>query len=243
MSRVDVKEGQEIDHNTLLGLSGATGRGTGAHLHYGVMKNGEYINPVSYLADIAVLSESNAKIQDLKNGRRDVLAMEKGKVNSEELLAHKADLDRQTVPGNDLAQNQQQSQADQNQQQQANTPNGLATFLFGERAAKELKMLGGLESSGDLFADLFSVIVAGAVSMCALVNGLPEKQIQDEMNQKGDADENKKYDATINPTIVDRLRAEGVDPKEMKNMAQMNAEAQLTDLDQQKQQQRGLTMG
>ena len=104
-------------------------------------------------------------------------------------------------------------------------------------------MLGGLESSGDLFADLFSVIVAGAVSMCALVNGLPEKQIQDEMNQKGDADENKKYDATINPTIVDRLRAEGVDPKEMKNMAQMNAEAQLTDLDQQKQQQRGLTMG
>lgn len=249
MSRVDVKEGQEIDHNTLLGLSGATGRGTGAHLHYGVMKNGEYINPVSYLADIAVLSESNAKIQDLKNGRRDVLAMEKGKVNSEELLAHKADLDRQTVPGNDLAQNQQQvnaqqqSQADQNQQQQVNTPNGLATFLFGERAAKELKMLGGLESSGDLFADLFSVIVAGAVSMCALVNGLPEKQIQDEMNQKGDADENKKYDATIDPTIVDRLRAEGVDPKEMKNMAQMNAEAQFTDLDQQKQQQRGLTMG
>ena len=79
--------------------------------------------------------------------------------------------------------------------------------------------------------------------MCALVNGLPEKQIQDEMNQKGDADENKKYDATIDPTIVDRLRAEGVDPKEMKNMAQMNAEAQLIDLDQQKQQQRGLTMG
>ena len=79
--------------------------------------------------------------------------------------------------------------------------------------------------------------------MCALVNGLPEKQVQDELNQKGNTEEDKKYDATIDPTIVDRLRAEGVDPKEMKNMAQMNAEALLTDLDQQKQQLRGLTMG
>ena len=50
-------------------------------------------------------------------------------------------------------------------------------------------------------------------------------------------------DYGYDPTIVDRLRAEGVDPKEMKNMTQMNAEAQLAELDQQKQQQRGLTMG
>ena len=155
------------------------------------------------------------------------LAQQRGQQDVQDQQAH--------VNGNDnlLAGNQQLAAGQ----------GGLVSALFG-RSMKDTDGATGLDaSSGDLFADLFAAIVAGTVAMIAKVNGLTEQQVHDEMNQKGEADENKKYDATIDPTIVDRLRAEGVDSKEMKNMTQMNAEAQLAELDQQKQQQRGLTMG
>lgn len=84
MSRVDVKEGQEVSHDTLLGLSGATGRGTGAHLHYGVMKNGQYINPLEYLAQMSVLTGDDVTIKDARKGG-DVLAAYRQKVDQNEM--------------------------------------------------------------------------------------------------------------------------------------------------------------
>lgn len=247
MSRVDVKEGQEVDHNTLLGLSGSTGRGTGAHLHYGVMKNGQYINPVTYLADIAVLSESDAKIKDLKHGSRDVLAQEKQNVNTGELLAHKADLDRangdsqQMQQQYDFAQQQQMQQGQQapGQQQQVSTPGGLATLLWGDKA-KDMDL--GFGGSGDLIGDLFAMLLTGVVAMFASVNKTTEQEIQQQMDQQQNKKEEEKYDATVDRSLVAEAKAKGVDPKVLEQQTQLQADAGLGELDQQCQQQRGMSM-
>lgn len=45
LSRIDVKEGDEVARGAVLGLSGATGRVTGPHLHWGVLLNGAYVAP------------------------------------------------------------------------------------------------------------------------------------------------------------------------------------------------------
>jgi murein DD-endopeptidase MepM/ murein hydrolase activator NlpD len=49
LSRVAVGVGQELGQGTYLGAVGATGRVTGAHLHYEVIVNGVPRNPAPYL--------------------------------------------------------------------------------------------------------------------------------------------------------------------------------------------------
>lgn len=46
LSRIDVQEGQQVSRNDVLGLVGATGRVTGAHLHWSVSMNGNRVDPV-----------------------------------------------------------------------------------------------------------------------------------------------------------------------------------------------------
>jgi hypothetical protein len=48
-SRIDVKEGQRVKTGDLLGLSGATGRVTGPHLHWAVRWQGAYLDPIKLL--------------------------------------------------------------------------------------------------------------------------------------------------------------------------------------------------
>ncbi|UWZ85449.1 M23 family metallopeptidase [Occallatibacter riparius] len=48
-SRIDVKEGQHVNTGDLLGLSGATGRVTGPHLHWAVRWENAYLDPVKLL--------------------------------------------------------------------------------------------------------------------------------------------------------------------------------------------------
>ena len=49
LSRIDVKEGQKVAADDQLGLSGATGRVTGPHLHWGVRWQGAYLDPAKLL--------------------------------------------------------------------------------------------------------------------------------------------------------------------------------------------------
>lgn len=49
LSRVKVKPGQRIKSGQPIGEIGSTGRSTGPHLHYEIMKNGKKINPYKYL--------------------------------------------------------------------------------------------------------------------------------------------------------------------------------------------------
>ena len=48
-SRIDVHEGQRVRQGELLGLSGATGRVTGPHLHWAVQWQGAYLDPAKLL--------------------------------------------------------------------------------------------------------------------------------------------------------------------------------------------------
>ena len=48
-SRIDVHEGQHVKKGDLLGLSGATGRVTGPHLHWAVRWEGAYLDPLKLL--------------------------------------------------------------------------------------------------------------------------------------------------------------------------------------------------
>jgi murein DD-endopeptidase MepM/ murein hydrolase activator NlpD len=48
-SKIEVKEGQHVHTGERLGLSGATGRVTGPHLHYAVRWQGAYLDPAKLL--------------------------------------------------------------------------------------------------------------------------------------------------------------------------------------------------
>jgi len=50
-AKITVKEGQEVDKNTVIGFIGSTGRSTGPHLHLEIVDNGQKINPKALFED------------------------------------------------------------------------------------------------------------------------------------------------------------------------------------------------
>lgn len=54
MSKINVKTGDRVDLNTVIGEVGSTGRSTGFHLHLEVRENGVSINPFRILPKISV---------------------------------------------------------------------------------------------------------------------------------------------------------------------------------------------
>ena len=49
LNKVLVKENDKIKANDKIGLVGKTGLATGFHLHYSILKDGEYINPIHFV--------------------------------------------------------------------------------------------------------------------------------------------------------------------------------------------------
>ena len=50
LSKLKVKEGQEVKVGDVIGKAGSTGRSTGTHLHYEVIKDGKRVNPKNFLS-------------------------------------------------------------------------------------------------------------------------------------------------------------------------------------------------
>lgn len=49
LSSYDVSKGDKVAKGDKIGVMGNTGRSTGVHLHFEILKNGEAVNPLSYL--------------------------------------------------------------------------------------------------------------------------------------------------------------------------------------------------
>lgn len=49
LSSIDVEVGQVVEKGSVIGIMGSTGNSTGTHLHFEVEKNGELVNPLSYI--------------------------------------------------------------------------------------------------------------------------------------------------------------------------------------------------
>ena len=55
LSKIEVKAGRQVEKGQKLGLTGATGRVSGPHLHWGVKVNGTAVNPIQFVQVMAAL--------------------------------------------------------------------------------------------------------------------------------------------------------------------------------------------
>jgi murein DD-endopeptidase MepM/ murein hydrolase activator NlpD len=59
--------GMHVDTRDQIGEVGKTGLATGAHLHFGMLKNGQYVNPLYYFKDYRLTEEKERALDELES--------------------------------------------------------------------------------------------------------------------------------------------------------------------------------
>lgn len=70
LSAFNVRQGQKIKRGELIGLVGSTGKSTGPHLHYEVLKNGKPINPIGFYHSDLTPEQYELLIQASENSHK-----------------------------------------------------------------------------------------------------------------------------------------------------------------------------
>ncbi|WP_239027828.1 M23 family metallopeptidase [Geomonas subterranea] len=68
LSRIAVKEGEEVRKGDIIGDTGDTGLAGGDHLHFGVMISGQEVNPIEWWDPTWIRNNVTGKLEEAKQG-------------------------------------------------------------------------------------------------------------------------------------------------------------------------------